>query len=423
MTLDSSACHPPSDLLPKHSYCPTCPHCPVSLQFFAPLRISKQHQAHLFPLLQPQRPLRPFASQVHHNENFPLNTTSHASKNGQTHQGNSNGVVNAGVFKGPVKRAAFGDLSNTSAPTVSQAAKGLLVKHTANTSKMVPYKDDNKENAIKAGKSKEAFLRPAQRPSNGLKPSSTTAAFSQTESRGHAVMKHAATKKANFVYADEPQQKQQTLSRQYRSQPYLRAADAPVLRRTQSKHTIQEERPHDAEDDIDGTPYEDAVEELPRRDAYFPAEVPASEHVQPHMAADTKSSQHPPPPGPTHSLQTVPSVPEAEEYWDEEDDEDLYDEQGYTTAHSFRSHGDNTTTGATTLLVPKVTSRIQEELEEARFYVEDNRLQDDIDEEEWDVSMVAEYGEEIFEYMRELEVGRPETPPCRRALGLTPANR
>lgn len=358
--------------------------------------------------------MRPFAPQVHQNENFPLNTTSHASKNGQAHQGNSNGATNAGGFKGPVKRAAFGDLSNTSAPTVSQATKGL-VKHTANTSRMVPYKDDNKENAIKAGKSKEAFLRPAQRPSNGLKPSSTTAAFSQTESRGHAVIKHAATKKATFVYADEPQQKQQTLSRQYRSQPYLRVADAPVLRRTQSKHTIQEERAHEAEDEIDDTPYEDAVEELPRRDAYFPPEVPVSEHVQPHMAADTKSSQHLPAPESMRSLQPAPSVPEAEEYWDEEDDEDLYDEQGYTTAHSFRSHGDNTTTGATTLLVPKVTSRIQEELEEARFYVEDNRLQDDIDEEEWDVSMVAEYGEEIFEYMRELEVGQK---PLRVVMSL-----
>lgn len=361
-------------------------------------------------------------AQAHYNENVSFNTAGHASKNGQTHQANLNGATTAAGFKGSFPRTAFGDRSNTSAPTVGQAPKGL-VKHTANSVKMVPYKDDNKENAIKAGKSKEAFLRPAQRPSNGLKPSSTTAGFSQTESRGHAGMKKTAAKKATVVYVDEPQQKQQTLSRQYRSQPYLRAADVPVLRRTQSKHIIQEEKPHDAEDEIDDTPYEDAVEELPRHDAYFPPELPVSEHAQPHMAADTKSSQHLPALGSMHSLQPAPPVPEAEEYWDEEEDEDLYDEQGYTTAHSFRSHGDNTTTGATTLLVPKVTSRIQKELEEAKFYVEDNRLQDDIDEEEWDVSMVAEYGEEIFQYMRELEVGRPENPPFRGALGLTLENR
>ncbi|KAG8159275.1 hypothetical protein KVR01_010936 [Diaporthe batatas] len=352
---------------------------------------------------KPQRPLRPFAAQVLHNENLPLSTTSNAPKNGQKHQGALNGTTNAGGLRGPVKRAAFGDLSNTSAPTFSQATKSL-VKHTANTAKMVPYKDDNKENAIKAGKAKEAFLRPAHRPTNGPKPSSNTAGFSQTETRGHAVVRQTAAKKATFVYADEPQQKQQTLSRQYRSQPYLRAADAPILRRTQSKHNMQEEKPYDVEDDLDETPYEDAVEELPRRDVYFPAELPSAEHVQPHTTADAKPSQNPPAPGSLHSLQEVPAATETEEYWDEDDDEDLYDEQGYTTAHSFRSHGDNTTTGATTLLVPKVTSRIQEELEEAKFYVEDNRLQDDIDEEEWDVSMVAEYGEEIFQYMRELEI-------------------
>lgn len=352
---------------------------------------------------KPQRPLRPFAAQAHHNENVPLTNTSNAPKNGQKHQGGLNGATNAGAFKGPVKRAAFGDLSNTSAPTVSQAAKSL-VKHTASTAKVAPYKDDNKENAIKAGKSKEAFMRPAQRPSNGLKPSSNTAGFPQAETRGHAVVRQTTAKKATFVYADEPQQKQQTLSRQYRSQPYLRAADAPVLRRTQSKHNIQEEKPYEAEDEIDETPYEDAAEELPRHDAYLPPEVPISEHVQPNATADAKPAQHLLAPSSMYSLQQVPAVPETEEYWDEEDDEDLYDEQGYTTAHSFRSHGDNTTTGATTLLVPKVTSRIEEELEEAKFYVEDNRLQDDIDEEEWDVSMVAEYGEEIFQYMRELEI-------------------
>ncbi|KAJ0116143.1 hypothetical protein J7T55_005089 [Diaporthe amygdali] len=352
---------------------------------------------------KPQRPLRPYAAQVRHNENVSINTTGHASKNNQVHQGNFHGTTTAAGLKGPIKRAAFGDLSNTSVPIVSQNTKGF-VKHTANTTKMVPYKDDNKENAIKVGKSKEAFLRPAQRPSNGLKPSSITNGISQTESRGHAVVKQTTAKKATFVYNDEPQQKQKTLSRQFRSQPYLRTADAPVLRRTQSKHTIQEEQPHDAEDEIDEAPYEDAMEELPRQDAYYPSEVPTSEHVEQHMAADAKFSQPLPAPAPLHSLEPAPSVHEAEEYWDEEDDDDLYDEQGYTTAHSFRSHGDNTTTGATTLLMPRASSRIQEELEEARFYVEDNRLQDDIDEEEWDVSMVAEYGEEIFQYMRELEL-------------------
>ena len=92
------------------------------------------------------------------------------------------------------------------------------------------------------------------------------------------------------------------------------------------------------------------------------------------------------------------------EDWDEDDYDDYDDQdQAYTTAHSFRSR-DLTTGGVTTLLGPRVTARVQRELEEAKLEVQQTRSLDDIEEEMWDVSMVAEYGEEIFEYMRELEV-------------------
>ena len=44
------------------------------------------------------------------------------------------------------------------------------------------------------------------------------------------------------------------------------------------------------------------------------------------------------------------------------------------------------------------------ELEEAKLEVQRTRTFEEIEEETWDVSMVAEYGDEIFDYMRELEV-------------------
>jgi hypothetical protein len=111
--------------------------------------------------------------------------------------------------------------------------------------------------------------------------------------------------------------------------------------------------------------------------------------------------QHVPlPPEEVHTL----ALSEAEEYWDDEEDEDYDDQdQAYTTAHSFRSQN-LTTGGVTTLLAPRVTNKVQRELEEAKLEVQQTRSLDDIEEEMWDVSMVAEYGEEIFEYMRELEV-------------------
>jgi len=61
-------------------------------------------------------------------------------------------------------------------------------------------------------------------------------------------------------------------------------------------------------------------------------------------------------------------------------------------------------TATTIVLAPRVTKKVQKELAEARILVESSRTPEDVEEEQWDTSMVAEYGEEIFEYMRSLEV-------------------
>lgn len=94
---------------------------------------------------------------------------------------------------------------------------------------------------------------------------------------------------------------------------------------------------------------------------------------------------------------------EPEEYWDEEDDEH-YEEEGYVTARSFRSRGDNSTGGATTVLFPQVNHKIKREIEDAKQLVEAERTPEEIEDECFDTSMVAEYGDEIFDYMRNLEV-------------------
>jgi G2/mitotic-specific cyclin 3/4 len=101
---------------------------------------------------------------------------------------------------------------------------------------------------------------------------------------------------------------------------------------------------------------------------------------------------------------------EPQEYWEEEEDEEFYDAEGYTTARSFRSRGDNTTGGLTMLLEPRVTTRSIKELAAAKEYVELNRTEEDVEDEAWDTSMVAEYGDDIFAYMRELEVSLAHLP-------------
>lgn len=91
-----------------------------------------------------------------------------------------------------------------------------------------------------------------------------------------------------------------------------------------------------------------------------------------------------------------------EEYWDD-DDEEYFEADGYTTARSIRSRGDNTTGGVTLVLAPRITTKSKRELEAAKLFVEANKTQEDVEDEQWDTSMVAEYGDEIFEYMHSLE--------------------
>ncbi|KAL9623430.1 MAG: hypothetical protein Q9160_002323 [Pyrenula sp. 1 TL-2023] len=103
---------------------------------------------------------------------------------------------------------------------------------------------------------------------------------------------------------------------------------------------------------------------------------------------------------PSRYSQVLPSEPE--EYWDEEDDEN-YVEDGYVTARSIRSRGGDTTGAATTVLFPRSTKSVHRELAAAKQLVEATRTREDYEDEAFDTTMVAEYGEEIFTYMKELE--------------------
>ncbi|KAI9736184.1 MAG: hypothetical protein M1834_001069 [Cirrosporium novae-zelandiae] len=99
----------------------------------------------------------------------------------------------------------------------------------------------------------------------------------------------------------------------------------------------------------------------------------------------------------------IPVESEIEEYWDDEEDDEGYEETGYVTAQSFRSRTDNTTGGATTVVVPAVNQKIEKELALAKQLIEATKTPEEIEDESWDTSMVAEYGDEIFDYMRTLE--------------------
>jgi hypothetical protein len=80
--------------------------------------------------------------------------------------------------------------------------------------------------------------------------------------------------------------------------------------------------------------------------------------------------------------------------------EDSEDEE--TRAYRFR--GENTTGSTTTMIYPRATAAMKREILQAQSFVEANQTEEEIEEDFYDPSMVAEYSTEIFEYLREKEV-------------------
>jgi hypothetical protein len=396
--------------------------------------------------MQPQRPLRALAAASGNENIIPSKQSMHQK---QKSAGNLKAMATTGALNAPPKRTAFGDVSNTArtrvgdpiGKPVGKEPGKIRPKSVATTVSTRDIRIQDKENK-KSGNE--------IRPRNTAAPKGTVAHASKYQPSAHVQaanpaprvslvnqqhvgtslaqppLRNGASKKVTAIYQDRQNHKvnirPDALSpvddlavlaskpaknpRQYKSQPVLRA-EQQSLRHTQAKFTVQPDNIIEAsdegeiDDNVTEAAYEDAVEQLSHdaenavRDAL--AEM---EHGNYRSLYREEYDQtiHP------KALPEPPVASELDEYWDEEEEQELYDEQGYTTAHSYRSHGDNTTSGPTTLLAPSVTVGVQGELEVAKAYILDHQTEDEIEEEAWDVSMVAEYGDEIFEYMRELEV-------------------
>lgn len=325
-------------------------------------------------------------------------------------------MATVGGNKAETKRKAFGDVSNTVRTLVAhddsvvQGKQNFeMVKPT--TVPAIPYD------------TKTTLLRPAQRPLNPaaskapLNNTSTADTISNLTSKIPladakqlpAAPKRTLSKKSTTIYKDEdaeniaPQLNVNQAVRQElpavapvhqsletrKSYAQLQHAPPAAPRRDEPSFPVVSDNA-DTSDPI----YQDATE----------IQVGGADVQYAGYAEDQTSraivEQYP---GSYRDQRKLPPLPEPEEYW-EDDEEEVYDEQGYTTAHSYRSRGD-TTGGVTTVLAPKVTLNVRRELAAAKHVVESSRTMEEIEDEAWDTSMVAEYGDEIFAYMRELEVG------------------
>ena len=338
-------------------------------------------------------------------------------------------MMAVGGLKAAAKRTAFGDVSNTT--------KDLASTRDISTGPGKPLTQPLTR-PVSAQENVAAFLRPAQRPLNASQKtqiaSTTLEPISKPVSQAHLVQpSNRTTKSSTAIYKDssnidlssQPASRNylpaltgsahlSLVPRHYKSQPYLKP-DQTALPFAQSK-PVKPVAIEAIATVISSDPvYEDAPEQplaqSPKDsyESYMKLMEDKENDVVREVAKVAQVAIEE-----LHQLPVLPQPSEPEEYWEEEEDE-IYDEQGYTTAHSYRSRGDNTTGGATTILLPKITNKVKKELAEAKELVESARTPEEIDDEAWDTSMVAEYGDEIFAYMRELEVGfLVQTSPCIR---------
>ncbi|KAF3891366.1 G2/mitotic-specific cyclin-B [Trichophyton interdigitale] len=386
---------------------------------------------------KPQRPARTLRGRVDENMiafNRAGKTIHHRNKSSPALSAlaNSNSNSNA-TSKEPVRRAAFGDVSNT-----------VNSLRSAKDDSSLPSKD-----TIKITEKPLCLARPAQRPihSIGTKPAvnaiiNAEAGIKPGSEKTQA--KKLQTKRANAVFKDpilqpvveEPTTKQQKPQQQQQQEK----ASAPQASSSETSSKSAEPS-KEVEKDVKGATSAAKTATAEPAPAQVTKTMPAATAVAEEPAvkdpAVVKATVEPGPPVPNHSAKdanevtkpkvtrissdgarsSIPSTKrpsditvssrkydqsEPEEYWDEEE-EDNYDEDGYATARSYRSR-DNTTGGATMVLFPRMSQQSRRELALARQIMENSTSVEEYDDEWRDTTMVAEYGEEIFQYLRELEL-------------------
>ncbi|KAK6834561.1 hypothetical protein PG987_009255 [Apiospora arundinis] len=407
---------------------------------------------------RPFRPARTFA--VAGNENLDPNIAKQQQQQQSLHQrykstGNLLQPV-TGSLQAAAKRTAFADRSNTvrailpDEPKLAAKPRAsvLTMPSTASAATASTAIAPSQENQVRARATKNnikevAFARPAQRPFSKsglsslpsvgndhyimpLKQGATSQLPSQAPARAAAPKRASASiyhdsfprpstsggevKSSNLealqglvIPSPEPDSasavQQEAAPRQprhHQSQPALKTAQQ-ASNRTWVSYPEENERTE--------TPYLDAVEELPQEDhrahQYQEEGSPrrAAGSIGPSVGSVEVDANY--------LLSHHNPAPEVIEISDDDDEEEFYDDQGFTTASSFRNNDPTrTSTGfeMTVMFPPKLGKKGQSELENAKEVVESKRTIEEIEEDQWDISMVAEYGDEIFEYMREMEI-------------------
>lgn len=370
-------------------------------------------------------------------------------------------LAQPGGLKAAAKRTAFGDVSNTSnlvRPSKDDSTVGAKPRY-ADLEKPVTFQQDKKSTAL---------LRPAQRPlsisglknllnnvtNNGsqavIKHARTEVQESAGTSAHVANTRKTLTKRNTTVFKDlshvQPKKSYTDLLRPTSTAITPELVDLPVagsdekigeeverqhkVRRTNSKPQLEVEEKGAAANQTESSEEAEAIPsdgiyidnngeiqvyQCPTEDDHETGlhtnsgdngvQLAEAKVLHHQISSDQVVETYQEPPQPELARKhRLTSVSEPEEYWDEDEEEENYDEEGYVTARSYKSRGENTMNGATTILFPKMNQRVKRELAAAKELMESAKAGDDYSDESWDTTMVAEYGDEIFQYMKDLEV-------------------
>ena len=339
-----------------------------------------------------------------------------------------------GSLQVAAKRAAFGDRSNTARGALSRDDSSISTKPKGTTvvvppsKPVVPAKGQENDGIRAVGKDaakKETAVVPVVRRNSHLNLPSKRATHLPGQPKRTAV--YADPPRPGDVIEDASSHLESLRGLVIPSSPEPATVPTPEDEKSYPRTEKTQSNPlgiTHSDDGIVEPPYLDAVEELPAEVINYPvleakplSLIPLSYLPEPEPAAKVSAKSVD-----FTALDLLAHIPDEDPAYISEPDEDLYDDQGYTTAHSVRDHDEPTAHNdpteptrslsnatVTVMFPPKLGKKGLAELEAAKGFVEAKHAYEDFDPDLWDISMVAEYSTEIFEYMRKMEVSQDPT--------------
>lgn len=245
---------------------------------------------------------------------------------------------------------------------------------------------------IQLAESKAPLAQPAQRPISisGIKGLLNNVTAKPINPAGKAQPAKSA-KRSNVIFRDQLEPVTERESSKEVPQPARRSAPLVETKSTQKKN-IQKEQPVAVDEPVvsglekvEVNEWEEVHKPSGSDDTLSDSEeTKASSQYTKYSAPTTQTS---------NSIATI-SEPEADDWEDEEVD----------YLPPYLSRADNTTGGTTTVIFPRITSVTKRQMLQAKGIVDNSRTEEDILEDFFDSSMVAEYSSEIFLHLRQKEV-------------------